>query len=445
MKQTIHAGMFWLGLAVLTTAPVLASIQLDESPAKTGEWRFQPDDETVSVDPPGFSWRPCSGAKSYTMEIARAADFRDVVYRKDGIPWSAHCPAKPLGRGAYYWRYRAGDASREETPWSRQRSFTIAAEAVVFPQPTGEELKSRMPSEHPRLFFRPEDIARLREQATGPLAGRWEALVHAADKLLLSPPDTSDPPRYPESVDRKRTPGEWKKIWWGNRARVIAVAEGAATLALVYRISGEEKYGEAARDLLMATTQWDLEGGTNYAYNDEAAMPMLYMAARAYTWCHPVLSESEGAAITAMMRERGKQAYGRLLSHSHLWRPYESHSNRAWHFLGETAIAFYSDIPEAPEWLDYAMTIFYTAYPVWGDDDRARRAGGTKAPPIGTATSPSSFIGRSSCRRHSISMSFKNPFSATRVTLRSIHCRQALIPARLETSRLARLRAASLR
>ena len=368
-RNMIHGHILWLGLTVLIAAPAFASIQLDESPAKTGEWGFRPDGETVSVDPPGFSWRPCPGAKSYALDVARDADFKDIVYSDDTISWSAHCPAKPLGHGAYYWRYRAQDTNGEKTGWSRARTFIVGPDAVAFPQPAREELKRRMPAEHPRLFFRPEDIPRLRQQAQGPLAGPRTKLMEAADRLLQSPPDTSDPPKYPENVDRMKTPGEWKKIWWGNRARVIAVADGAATLAFVYRISGEEKYARAARDLLMATTQWDLKGGTNYRYNDEAAMPMLYMAARAYSWCYPVLSESDRAAIMAMMRERGRQAYQRLRLESHLWHPFESHSNRAWHFLGETAIAFYDDIPEAPEWLDYAMTIFYTAYPVWGDDD----------------------------------------------------------------------------
>jgi len=369
MRRGACSRWCWFGMVVVTVVPAFASITLDESPVEPGEWGFRPDGVTVSIDPPGFSWRPCAEAEGYALEVARDADFKDVVYRNGGIPWSAHCPAKSFGSGAYYWRYRAEGARSEKTAWSRARSFNIAADAVSFPQPAREELRQRMSSEHPRLFFRPEDVGELRKQTEGPLADRWAALVRSAEKVMASPPDTSDPPRYPEGVDRIRTPGEWKKIWWGNRGRVIAVADGAATLAFVYQVSGEEKYGKAARDLLMAATKWDVEGSTNYRYNDEAAMPMLYMAARAYTWCFPVLTKGDRKTIEAMMRERGRQAYGHLCSRSHLWHPYESHNNRAWHFLGETAIAFYDSIPEAPDWLDYAMTVFYTAYPVWGDDD----------------------------------------------------------------------------
>ena len=98
-------------------------------------------------------------------------------------------------------------------------------------------------------------------------------------------------------------------------------------------------------------------------------MPALYMTSRAYSWAFPALSEDDRRAVIDMMRIRGGQAFSNLRGHNHLWRPYSSHSNRAWHFLGEVAIAFIDDIPEAPTWLDYAMTIFYTCYPVWGDAD----------------------------------------------------------------------------
>ncbi len=130
----------------------------------------------------------------------------------------------------------------------------------------------------------------------------------------------------------------------------------------------DEKYAKGARDLLVALTTWDPEGSTQYRYNDEAAMPLLYMTSRAYDWAYPALSEADRNAMIEMMRTRGGQCF-RHLHGNHLWRPYSSHSNRAWHFLGEVAIAFQGDIPEADRWLDFAMTVFYTAYPVWSDSD----------------------------------------------------------------------------
>ena len=53
----------------------------------------------------------------------------------------------------------------------------------------------------------------------------------------------------------------------------------------------------------------------------------------------------------------------------HLNSPFSSHGNRTFHKLGECAIAFLGEIPEAETWLDYAVNKFYAAYPVWCDED----------------------------------------------------------------------------
>jgi hypothetical protein len=53
----------------------------------------------------------------------------------------------------------------------------------------------------------------------------------------------------------------------------------------------------------------------------------------------------------------------------HLWRPFSSHSNRAWHFLGEVGVAFLDEIDGASDWVWFAMNVFFNVYPVWSDDD----------------------------------------------------------------------------
>jgi len=364
MKR-FSAAVFVIMLAVCVIA---AAIELDEAPAVAGEWGYRPDDGAKpDQNPPGFTWRACDDAASYTLQVARDTDFKDVVYNNESIRWNAHCPPTTLPEGRLYWRYSAQDAEGHRTAWSRTRAFDVTSEAVAFPCPTTDDLLARMPAEHPRLFFRPEDVARFRELAGGALAERWNGLRAQADALLEKAPDVSEPPLYPEGVQRLSK--EWKSIWWGNRERVVAVADGAALLAFVYRVSGEDKYAQAARDLVMAMTKWDPEGSTKYDYNDEAAMPALYMTSRAYTWAYPAFSEADRAAVAEMMRARGAQAFHCLRRSHHLWRPFGSHNNRCWHYLGELAITFYGEIPEAREWLDYAMTVFFTCYPAWGDAD----------------------------------------------------------------------------
>ena len=50
-------------------------------------------------------------------------------------------------------------------------------------------------------------------------------------------------------------------------------------------------------------------------------------------------------------------------------RPYDSHAGRMPGFLGECALSFIHEWPEARDWLDYATLLYYTSYPAWGGDD----------------------------------------------------------------------------
>jgi len=342
--------------------------ELDESPAEAEAWGFRPaDGATVTLTPPPFTWRPEDNAAEYHLQVAASPDFTQSAYEIPHTPWPAHCPSRTLGPGTYFWRYAAIDKGGQRSAWSTIRRFTIDANAVPFPQPSIEELAKRIPEAHPRVLFRPEEVVRFKELAAGPLSETWKDILEKGDRLLERPPDTSEPPKYPEDVKFKSE--AWKKIWWGNRERAIAVTDGAATLAFSYRLSGEDRYGQSARNLMMAFCEWDPKGSTNYRYNDEAAMPLLYYPSRAYTWAYDVFTPEERERIRAVMAERGADCYAHLRRCKHLWYPYNSHSNRAWHWLGEVALAFWGEIPDAKEWLDYIMTIFYTCYPVWGEAD----------------------------------------------------------------------------
>ena len=345
-----------------------ASLELDERPAEPGDWGYRPETGAEpDGNPPGFSWRPSGNAAVYHLQIASDEAFEDMAYEKSDILWPAHRPSMTFSPGAYYWWYAALGEDGARTNWSTVRTFTVTAAAAEFPMPPTSELLERLPAGHPRLFFRPEDIPELRALARGPLEDRLEALVESVDNLLEDPPDTTEPPLYPEGV--VRLSDEWREMWWGNRLHTIALTDGAATLAFVYRLTGDEKYGRAARDLLLAFAEWDPKGSTNYDYNDEAGMPALYYPSRAYTWVYPLLSDEDREKITGVMRIRGQDCFNHLRQRQHLWRPYGSHRNRAWHWLGELAIAFHGDFEETAMWLDYVMTILGTAYPVWSDSD----------------------------------------------------------------------------
>jgi len=157
-------------------------------------------------------------------------------------------------------------------------------------------------------------------------------------------------------------------MWWGNRTYTIKALNSAATLAFTRLLGGQDKYGQEAKRILLECAKWDPKGSTGYRYNDEAGMPYNYYFSRTYTFVNDLLSEDEKEVCRKVMKIRGDEMYKHLYPR-HLEKPYSSHSNRAWHFLGEVGIAFLGEVEGADDWVWFAMNVFFNTYPVWSDDD----------------------------------------------------------------------------
>ena len=346
---------------------VLTAAALDEQPAADGEWGYHPaDGEVLDLNPPGFSWRPTDGLVAYELQVGEGGAFDKVVYDATVDQFNVHCPPRVFPGGAYSWRYRGVADDGSKTEWSTTRAFRVADDAAEMPLPEREELLDRIPGEHPRLFVRPEQMLHLKELAAGPMKDRFDALVADCEKLLAKPPATAEPPKYPDDIVRNSD--AWRKIWWGNRTYTQNVLANAAELAFCWRLGGKEEYGQLAKWLLMDAAKWDPKGATGYRYNDEAGMPYNYHFCRTYTFVHPLLSEADREVCRQVMKIRGDEMYAHLYPR-HMWQPYSSHSNRAWHFLGEIGIAFYGEVEGADQWVWFAANIFRNVYPVWADDD----------------------------------------------------------------------------
>lgn len=361
--------IFGVVLLLMAASQTLAAehLSIDETPGKPGEWGFRPSDGSVSqVTPPGFSWRPQKDAASYDLQCAADSVFADVDYEVTSITFNVHCPPRTLSPGRWYWRFRYNDQSGAASDWSVARMFTVATDANPLPLPSRDDLLARIPTGHPRLFVRPEQIPEFRRRAKSDLSVHYGKLVAVSEKLLENPPPTEEPPLYPEGTVRLSE--EWRAIWWPNREYTIAALNGAATLAFTRLLGGREEYGQLARKILMACAEWDPKGATGFRYNDEAGMPYAYYFSRTYSYLHDMLTEAERETCRRVMRIRGKEMNAHL-NPRFLWRPYGSHDTRSWHFLGEVGIAFLDEIPEAADWVWFAANVFANTYPVWSDDD----------------------------------------------------------------------------
>ncbi len=334
---------------------------LDRPPAER-EVGYRPrDGATVGVTPPSFSWVPAKGFK-YAVQWSQSKNFPDAETVR-GLELTIYTPDHALRPGRWYWRY--GLDLGEKVVWGRTRSFVVPEGAPELPLDIPALIKN-LPAGHPRLWVRADELAAWRERMkTDP---GFQKILRQAEHLLTVDPSTIPEPRPyndEEKADKKKRVAHWREM----RGQATRAGHNAWTLGLAYMATGDSRFGEAGRRWLMHVCSWDPNGTTTLHYNDEAGMPLIYSIPRAYDWLYPVLSESDRAKVREVYKVRGGEAYAILRHMPFHYNPYSSHPGRFINFLGEGAICFYGEIPEAAEWLDYILRCYVAVYPAWGDED----------------------------------------------------------------------------
>ncbi|HKW96164.1 MAG TPA: DUF4962 domain-containing protein [Bryobacteraceae bacterium] len=357
----------WL-LAAIVSAPCIASIPVIERPARPEELIAYPQDgQQMAVNPPGFRWMPCDGARSYRLEV-RTESGRPVL-STDPQPSTAYPPYRKLAPGRYVWQVIYLDQHSNAIGASKQRRFEIPSSAPVLLMPDVAALERRLQHVRPRLFLSGDRVSRIRAAVARGAVPSWPQLREAADAAL-------EEKSYPEPApyrNGRETDDEWLRIFTPGK---VGSAHLART-ALAYRITREPKYLDGARRWMLTLASWDPKGITSHGLplpdgtigNDEASMPMLERMSMAWDWIGDKLTPDERARVLAVMKERGNQVLAKLIKDDFLSHPFNNHSGRVLAFLGEAGLAFLGDIPDAEKWLDYVLRCYLSSYPSWGGDE----------------------------------------------------------------------------
>ena len=338
------------------------SVALDKEP----EWNqmsYSPaDGEVVSVNPPPFTWVPAADETIYVLEVAKDKGFTDFVYRGETLHVSTVSLNEPLAPGDYCWRY--GIKEGDVIEYSQVRSFTVPDNAQVWPRPSAADMIAQVPQARPHLFVLPDALAAYRERAaTGDLQEVKDSIVRQCEKHLDEELVAEPPPVTGTGAERGLN---YAKIFRETRPPMDLME----TCALAYLLTGDAKYGNEAKRRILYFFGWNTEGTTSYRSNDEPAMWVMMRGIRAYDWTHDLFTEEERNLVEPSMRVRAAQFYDHLRNRRRFHtNPYESHAGRTLGFLGEAALEFAHEWPEAQEWLDYVTTCFWNVYPAWGKND----------------------------------------------------------------------------
>ncbi len=347
-------------IAMALTCTSLSAIELDQPPATRQKPYSPTDGQVVEITPPPFIWVPAGKSRSYILQVSRSEDFQEGETQSYGdLKQCVFVPREPLASGQWYWRY--GVKTDDGSEFGRARPFSVSADARPFPFPDWDEVIQRVPVERPRLFFPGQRLEQIRQWAKGELKLAIDSLVRSCEreigKELVAEPGYR--PKGPEY-------GPWAVNVMRTTRPPMDVMERCA---LAYLVTGEEKLGQEAKRRLQHFFSWDPEGPTSFFAYDEPPMWMMMRGTRAYDWTYDLFTSEERAAIEANMRARAAQFLKRLQQMPFESSPYESHAGRLPGFLGECALSFIHEWPEAREWLDYSTLLYYTSYPAWGGDD----------------------------------------------------------------------------
>ena len=324
----------------------------------------QPRHQTApGTNPPVFAWKPEPHHERFRLQVAQDEAFARPVLDLADLAESVYLPTAAFQAGHYYWRWCAGAEASEVF------AFEIRPDAVVLEVPAVEEWLLRFPSGHPRLYLRPEDVAALRESRAGARAALWSQLQAQADARLAEPHEIAEPDYLPNRAeDYGAFFRAFSKVMWESRNFV----RGAEALALAHLASGEPTYARAACQRLASMAQWDPEGSSHLAHNDEAHMPIIWHGPTACDWVWDQFTDAERERVVAHLRRRGQITY----EHMHDRGPYGvvqfgSHSGREIVFLAQVALLIHEHAAEAKTWLEWLRPVLCGIWPVWAGDDGA--------------------------------------------------------------------------
>ena len=333
---------------------------LDQPPCAAQKPYSPADDQVVEVTPPPFLWVPARRDSVYVLQVSPSPDFPAATTREfRDLRRPVHVPREPLPPGRWFWRY--GITANDSTVFGRPRPFTVPADARPFPFPQWDEVLARVPRHRPRLFFPGQRLEQVRAWARGELKPAVDSLVAACEREIGA--DLVPEPGFrPQGADS----GPWAVNVMRTTRPPMDVMERCA---LAYLLTGHERLGQEAKRRLQHFFAWDPEGPTSFFAYDEPPMWMMMRGTRAYDWTSELFTPEERSRIEANMKVRAGQFLKHLQRLPFESNPYDSHAGRLPGFLGECALSFIHEWPEAKDWLEYATLLYYTSYPAWGGDD----------------------------------------------------------------------------
>lgn len=231
----------------------------------------------------------------------------------------------------------AQDAHESLGPKDSTKAKGPAPLAVLEPSVIAKP-KPELVGVHPRVYFTTAELDTLRTKVHGEDKAEWAGILTNIRALHVPAP--------PPPAETRRAQNE--------------VGMGIIEAAFAYKMEGDAKYLQAAKEYMDAACTYEVWG---YSFNkpntDLAAGHLLYGMGVGYDLLYNDLTPAEREKYRAKLEKQGHAMYmmwksrpGRSISYS------QNHTFIPMAGLGIAAYALYGEVPEAAEWAKVARAIY---------------------------------------------------------------------------------------
>lgn len=331
----------------------------------------------VRVNPPVLRWpRQVGTDVLYDVRLAKEFDFSnpEKTLGRESLPWAMYNPHQKLEQGTWYWQYRKSGES-----WSETYSFVVDSNAIELVSPPAKKFLQAIPGEHPRVLINKSAIPALRESEVN--SDIQAILKDAEQAMFIKIPDEDDDllQRDNNALEhlRGKLPDEQVDSYYEEQRRKRRldaskrlgdiVSNIAVPLTQGYILSGDERYAKKAIETALQVATWDPDGVS--MINDFGDSRCMLAMAIVYDTFYDRLSKEQRSKLLSSIIPRASRFYNnwtndlelRLVS-GHVWQ-------HILHYLFQTALALYDDVPEAEDWLQYIYEVFLARAPLLGGMD----------------------------------------------------------------------------
>ena len=248
MKKSLIIVSFLFFVLVLVSCTVNKGenqIVFPSEQPEGGNFNRPAQGEELDVSPPGFCWWRAAPRGEVNYRLRIEDESGKLVYESEVLSDPVDVPNKVLPAGNYIWTVEALDSTGSVIGSRASQDFSIVENAFELPWVDPAELLSRVPKEHPRLLFPNSKLDEIKATLDGTRSQDFKDLKKVADEalkleLMLEP----DFDKYDKETEYPARRTAYRASY---HEFVRQYTHGMAPLAMMYKLSGEEKYGLASK------------------------------------------------------------------------------------------------------------------------------------------------------------------------------------------------------